>query len=331
MRHEVGRPCAEYVSSLPSARCRCCWRGACGESTGSGTFPLAVSNCDRQVSIEKRPERIVTNGPDALNLVAAAGGAELVVARASEFGQELRGPAREAAQADVLDAQHDLSTEVVINTGAQLLVSNPDYLADPRVVDQLSQAGIATLFGSGYCEGQRADFEDVYADIELLGRLFGTEDRAASSVADLRNRVAAFQSGRGDRPRRTAVHAQIYENVTYAAGARSMEQTQLEILGLANIFADSEDEFIEPSLEELIARDPEALILQYGFTVGDGPPKTFEQARQEFLALPGVTGIRAVRDGAVVGVPFYETAADPLAVDGLATIEEALRAARPQG
>ncbi|MGH3612444.1 MAG: ABC transporter substrate-binding protein [Pseudonocardia sp.] len=304
--------------------------GAAEESTGSATFPLTVANCDRQVSIKEKPERILTNGPDALNLVAAAGGAERVVARASEFGQELRGPAREAAQAPLLDAQHDLSTEVVINTRAQLLVSNPDYLADPAVVDQLSQAGIATLFGSGYCEGQRADFEDVYADIELLGRLLSTEDRAASSVADLRSRVAAFQAGRGDRPRRTAVQVQIYENVIYAAAARSMEQTQLEILGLDNIFADSDDQFIEPVLEELIKRDPEVLILQYGFSVGDGPPKTFEQARQEFLALPGISGIRAVRDGAVVGIPFYETAADPVAVDGLATIEEALRAARPQ-
>lgn len=121
---------------------------------------------------------------------------------------------------------------------------------------------------------------------------------------------------------------QVSENVIYAAGNTSMEHTQLEILGLRNVFADTADQFIEPSLEELIARDPEVLILQYDFADGDGPPKTFQQARQEFLALPGVREMQAVRDGAVVGVPVGETAADPLAVDGLATIDEAVDALR---
>ena len=78
------------------------------------------------------------------------------------------------------------------------------------------------------------------------------------------------------------------------------------------------DQFIEPSLEELIARDPEVLILQHDFADGDGPPKTFQQTRQEFLTLPGVQEMQAVRDGAMISVPVGETAADPRAVDGLA-------------
>ena len=70
------------------------------------------------------------------------------------------------------------------------------------------------------------------------------------------------------------------------------------------------------------------LILQYDFADGDGPAKTFEQARQEFLALPGVREMQTVRDGTVVGVPVGETAADPLAVDGLATLDQALSVLR---
>ena len=87
-------------------------------------------------------------------------------------------------------------------------------------------------------------------------------------------------------------------------------------------------QFIEHSLEELIARDPEVLILQYDFADGDGPAKTVEQARQEFLALPGVREMQTVRDGTVVGVPVGETAADPLAVDGLGTLDQALSVLR---
>ncbi len=312
--------------------------GACGgaDERSSGDigseFPLTVENCARQVTIDQRPQRLLPNGMDALNLVAAAGGADRVVARAGEFGQALRGPARAVEGVELLDAQHDLSSEAIIATNAQLMISNPDYLADPGVVDQLSRAGITTLFASGYCGGQGtaggdgADFDDVYADIELYGRVLGTADRAAESIAELRERVTGFRSGQPDRSQRSAAELQVSENVMYAAGNTSMEHTQLEMLGLRNVFGDAADQFIEPSIEELIARDPEVLILQYDFADGAGPPKTFQQARQEFLALPGVQEMQAVRDGAVVGVPVSETAADPRAVDGLATIDHALSA-----
>ncbi|MGH3914181.1 MAG: ABC transporter substrate-binding protein [Pseudonocardiaceae bacterium] len=153
-------------------------------------------------------------------------------------------------------------------------------------------------------------------------------DRAAQSSAELREQVDNFRSGPPNMPQRRVAELQVYDNVIYAAGNTSMEHTRLEILGLDNIFADAGEQFIEPSLEELIARDPEVVIPQYDFVDGDGPPKTLQQTRKEFLAPPSVQEMQAVRTGAVLGVPVGEAAADPLAVDGLATLSRALTALR---
>jgi iron complex transport system substrate-binding protein len=65
----------------------------------------------------------------------------------------------------------------------------------------LEAAGIKSIVNAGFCDGTGSgpnpdgdvDCDDVYADIELYGRIFGTEAAATQMVADLRRRVTAVR------------------------------------------------------------------------------------------------------------------------------------------
>ena len=109
---------------------------------------------------------------------------------------------------------------------------------------------------------------------------------------------------------------QIYDGVIYVFGSASMEQTQIEALGLKNAAGDVAKEGDQLSRERLIDRDPDVIILQDGFDDGHGL-KGAAKARREFLALPGASKLKAVRDKTIVTINYVETGPDPLAIDGI--------------
>ncbi|MGH3899712.1 MAG: hypothetical protein ACRDTA_16005 [Pseudonocardiaceae bacterium] len=53
------------------------------------TFPMTVQSCDREVTIQRPPERVITQGVEAPALVAAAGAVDRIVARNDAGGTPL--------------------------------------------------------------------------------------------------------------------------------------------------------------------------------------------------------------------------------------------------
>ena len=146
---------------------------------------------------------------------------------------------------------------------------------------------------------------------------------AAAAVADLRDRVAAVERQAEGDPSRSITSLLIFEGTIFPNASRSMGHAQLEVLGLDNVFGDVDEAFFEASVEELIAQDPDVVVLGYGFLEGD-TVKTLDRAKAEFLALPGVTGTSAVRNDDIVGLLAREDEPGVAAVDGLESLTAAL-------
>lgn len=68
-----------------------------------------------------------------------------------------------------------------------------------------------------------------------------------------------------------------------------MADAQLGTVGLTNVFGDVQKRVFEPSVEEIIASDPDVLILLHV----EGEPETIKSA---FLANPGVDRMKVVRN-----------------------------------
>lgn len=93
-----------------------------------------------------------------------------------------------------------------------------------------------------------------------------------------------------------------------------MAQAQMETVGLTNVFSDVDQRVFEASFEEILAKDPDVVILLYV----DGDPEALENALR---ALPGADRITAVRNDDILVQRFRMTGPPtPLSVDGLENI-----------
>lgn len=290
----------------------------------SGDFPLTVSDCGRDFTIEERPERILTMGSTASTLMWAAGATDAITTRAYESVSDL-GPA-EAALQDVplISNDQDLSLEVIIGQNPDLVIT---YGLNLTTQEDLAAAGIDSIVNSGFCDGGGSGpadgpvtFEDdVFPDIELYGRIAGTQDAARAKVVELRERVAAVAQQPQNPAVTTAAAIGVDGSTVNAYGVPSLTHNQIETLGLTDVFSDVDQRFAELSIEELIARDPDFIILISG---GGGIEEG--RALQNLRSLPGASEVTAIRENRIVPLESPYLLGGPLAIDGLETMAETI-------
>ncbi|WP_216910808.1 ABC transporter substrate-binding protein [Nocardia noduli] len=301
---------------------------ACGGSTARTTahpetgFPLTISSCGRDVTFEAAPRRVVTVGSIAAPMIAAAGAADRVIARTFETAPFPGAYTDRLAHAEFVAPTAELAREEIIARTPDVVVSFEGAAVTPN---DLAAARIPLIVTRGYCKDAAGSFDDVFADIELYGRLFGTERAAADEVAALRARVATVTAKHTPQQRKRPAAALILSrdgSTLNAYGGTSTVDTQMEILGLTNIFGDVAQRGFGANTETLIERDPEIVIL---LTQGDQTP---DSARAALRNRPELAGIDAIRADRVVAVPFGYTGPGPVAVEGLETLSDKLEALR---
>jgi iron complex transport system substrate-binding protein len=283
----------------------------CGDSDDTAStaetesvYPLTIDTCGEQVTLDQRPEAIFTSGTTPVNLLVGVGAADAIVGRSGEFGQNLVEGVGEAVEDVPVVTPDRPAAELVIGSGADLMFSDPPNLEGLR--PQLEAAGVTVLSTCNH-----DTFEEVWSSVELLGRMMGTEDRASTLVAGLEERVEEVEASRPGGDNSAAV-VSVFENTLYADGNATLKHSMLEVLGLRNVFADQDQETFEVNVETLIDADPEVIVLAYG---SNG--ETFEDARQILTETPGADEITAVRNNAIVGIPFTLSFGSPQALDGL--------------
>lgn len=292
------------------------------QSPGGGTaatFPLTVPSCERTVTIERPAKRVVTVASDAATAVAAVGAANLIVARAGEGGAPLGPYENELRDIPQITDNGEPSREVILGQQADLVVS---YGLDTPTAD-LEAAGIDSIVPFWRCDTP-ADFDGVYRTLETYGQILGTEDVATRTVADLRRRVSAVQRQFQGTSARTAANVYIGDNVMYVYGRPSMSNTVLTALGLTNVFADVNERVTEVSTEELLARNPDVILLTFGGS--ETSIKTGADAERALRSTTPLNQLTAVREQRLITINLTYLVGGPLAVDGLETIAQRLAA-----
>ena len=303
---------------------------AADPAAGAGGYPVTVRSCGVDVTFDAPPQRVVLLKSAAVPFLRDLGVLDRVVARAGEYpGAYYDEPTRAALDAiplltDRTDTSGHLqiSREVVIAQRPDLVIGQVDGLDR----DVLAAAGIPLIEEEALCADGLPDigFDSVDDQMALYGQVFDRAAEAERATAALQDRVAAVRetvAGRATAgPARTAavLYPTVGGGVTYAYGSSSMAQPQLEAAGFTNVFADVPDRVFEVTLEELIGRDPDVLVLLHSA----GDPAAVRDAVAD---LPGATDITAVREGNVLVQLFnFTEPPTPLAVVGLERIVEQL-------
>jgi len=320
------RPAAALGLLLAGALTACGSEEAGDEpaSASSGAYPVTIENCGAEVTFDKAPERVVLLKSSAVPFLHELGVMDRVTARAGQYPAEYYDDETLAELdaipllTDELDSSGHLqiSKEVVISEEPDLVLGQVDNLSR----ETLAAVGIPLIEEPALCD-QGVDapgFDDVHDQLEVYGKVFGREAEARDAIAGLEADLAEVEDRVGSGSGRTA--AVLYPTVgggtTYAYGTRSMAHPQLEAAGLENVFGDVDERVFEVTLEELLGRDPEVLVLLHS----EGDP---EKVVEAVTRLPGAGQLTAVRNGDVMTQLFnFTEPPTPLSVEGLARIVE---------
>lgn len=297
---------------------------ACGEGpdnpTAEGTragFPLTVQNCGVDVTFDKAPERVVLLKSAAVPYLHALGVLDRVTARAGQYPKEYYDAATlaELEKIPLLTDKTDtsghlqISKEVVIAQKPDLVLGQVDNLSR----ETLSAVDIPLLEEPALCETTttKPTFDSIYQQMERYGKVFDRPSQAAAATAELKKRVVTRKpSGRTA----AVLYPTVGGGTTYAYGNLSMADPQLTAAGFTNVFGNVDERVFEVTLEELLGRNPDVLILLHS----DGDPAAVEKA---VTALPGAEKLTAVKTGNVMTQLFnYTEPPTPLSVTGLEKI-----------
>lgn len=293
-------------------------------SPSNATYPMTISNCGREVTIDKPPERIFAER-DTSTTIAAAGGADRIIARSGEGDLPL-GRYRDALK-DVPQVTKDSGdpppAEVVLEKDPDLVVAGHVTAQDVHALEEL---GIPVIVPDWFCQqvtgsSEAVTFDDTYDTIEQLGKVLHTEKDAKNAVDDLRNRVAAVRERLNNKPERSAANLYISPSLLQAYGSQSVNDEVMRTLGLSNVFSGLNKRNAEISTEPIVNKDPDVVILSFGTAFGT---ENAEQAKREYLSHTELADTRAVESDEVFALNYGYLTGGPLTVDGLETLAEHL-------
>ncbi|GAA0546149.1 ABC transporter substrate-binding protein [Paractinoplanes ferrugineus] len=295
------------------------------EAAAGAGYPVTVTNCGVDVTFDKAPERTVLLKSAAVPYLHDLGVLDRVTARAGQYPKAYYDAAT-LAELDKIPLLTDktdtsghlqISKEVVISQQPDLVFGEVDNLSR----DTLSAVDIPLLEEPALCENNTAvpSFDDIYRQMQTYGKVFGRTAEAATAVTALKDRMTKIKSD-GNGRTAAVLYPTVGGGVTYAYGSTSMAHPQLEAAGFKNVFGDSKERVFEVTLEELLGRNPDVLILLYS----DGDPAKVEQA---LTGLPGAEKLKAVQNKNVMPQLFnFTEPPSPLSIDGLEKIVERFKA-----
>ncbi|WP_300682838.1 ABC transporter substrate-binding protein [Nocardioides sp.] len=294
-------------------------------SDGAGSaYPVSVRNCGATVTFDAEPERVVLLKSSAVPYLHGLGVLDRVTARAGSYPRDYYDAATQSELdaipllTDKLDTSGHLqiSKETVLGQRPDLVLGEVDNLSR----SSLSAVGLPLIEEPALCAsgGGTPSFASIEVQYRLYGAVFDAQDRAESAIAAMRTRLEKVKAAVGTGTGRTA--AVLYPTVgggtTYAYGTASMADPQLRAAGLVNVFGDVKERVFEVTVEELLGRDPDVLILLHS----DGDAADVTKA---LTSVPGAAKLTAVRNGDVMTQLFnFTEPPTPLAVDGLQRIVE---------
>ncbi|MEM8925892.1 MAG: ABC transporter substrate-binding protein [Actinomycetota bacterium] len=295
-----------------------------GESSADG-FPLTFTNCGMEFTIESPPQRVMLMEAAAPSLLFSAGAMDRVIARIEDFPEEYY----TAEELAVLNDIPALIAEATSTGGVEVSVEEiisfePDLVIgyDTATIthDSLGDVGIQLYVMPPFCDNPPTpSFTSIVDEVRFYGTLFGTSDIANANADTLESLVAAAADAPiADGKTAAALYVSSDGSAIYAYSSLGMVHPLMVALGMDNVFAELSERVPEVSIEEVIGRNPEILVLLY-----DDTGLTPEQISALVTDLPGADSIAAVDDGAVYPLLFnFAEPPTPLVVDGLSELSD---------
>ncbi|MFY1020156.1 ABC transporter substrate-binding protein [Ectopseudomonas khazarica] len=297
---------------------------------GSPSWAVTVTSCDRQVTIERPPQRAVSHDISLTAMLLELGLKARMVGYSGVSAWKTPAPELQADLDDLPElAPRYPSLENLLDADADFFFAGWNY--GMRVGGEVTPASLAR-FGIPVYElsescahvmpNRVASLDDVYGDLRNLGRIFAVEARAEGLVQGMQARVAAVQARLGEQPQRPRVF--VYdsgEDVPFSAGRLGMPQSLIDAAGGRNVMDGVAGNWMQVGWEAVVEQDPQwILIVDYG-------ERSAAQKRDFLMQHPALQGVSAIRQQHFVVLPYL--AVTP-SLDNAAAIETLAAALHPE-
>jgi len=224
----------------------------------SNGYPMTFENYGRTVTINSKPQKVLTLGPNCTELFVALGLRDYIIG--TSLANHSRGPLPEYEEQYVNMPQLNYSSatrEAVITSGADFIYGIDWEFGDGGLdISELESYGIKVYMNSA------TTLEEKYQEILDIGRIFGIEDTAQDYVNDQKARIEAVQNKVHWLKTPTVLVYDSGNNGVFTCSGSNFESLLISLSGGKNIFSDlTQKQWITVSYEEVIARNPDIILI----------------------------------------------------------------------
>lgn len=215
----------------------------------AGDFPLTiVDQSGHRAVIPTKPERIISLTPNNTEILYAVGAGDQVIA----VGNYDDYPADVKNKQRIGDMKLDY--EKIISLRPDLIVANETM--QPSDIKRLRELGLSVFSLAP------TNLETTLDAISLVGKITGRADEADKLVKTLAARIAKVESkAKALSSQRPKVFVEIWNEPLMTAGPGSFIDELITRAGGQNVAHDASGPWPQFSLEVLIARDPDVILL----------------------------------------------------------------------
>jgi iron complex transport system substrate-binding protein len=287
--------------------------GACAASPAAApTGSAALSMTDglgHQITLAHPAQRIVSLAPSNTEILFAIGAGSQVIGRDSYSDY----PSAAKNVPDIGGGFAALNTELILSQKPDLVFAAP--LTPPEQIADLQKLGLIV-----YVLPNPTTFDELYANLMTAARLTGHEAEGTALVDSLKARVEAVTSKVADATAKPLVYYELDAtdpNAPYTSGPATFVDLLIRTAGGRNFGGDLKGDWVQVSVEELLAKPPDLILLGDNTYGGVTPEQVKSRAGWESLSAVQQKQI-FIFDDNLVSRP------GPRLVDGLETLAKLL-------
>lgn len=215
----------------------------------------------RELILDEPAQRVVSLAPSNTEILFAVGAGDQVIGR-DEFSDY---PDQANTLPSVGGGFGDYNLEAIVDLEPDLVLAAE--INTPEQVKAMEDLGLTV-----FLLPNPISLEEMYGNLLTVAKLTGHESETEELVEELRDRVSQVEMGiesAEDQPTAFYELDATDPSAPWTAGSGTFIDTLITMAGGVNIASDMEGQYLQISVEELLVRDPQVILLgdsAYGVT-----------------------------------------------------------------
>jgi iron complex transport system substrate-binding protein len=212
-----------------------------------------VDGLEREIILDEPAQKIVSMAPSNTEILFAVGAGEQVIGR-DEFSDY---PDQATGLPSVGGSFGDYNLEAIVDLEPDLVLAAE--INTPEQVKSLEDLGVTV-----YLLPNPTTLDEMYENLFTVAELTGHMAEAEELVDELRHRVSNIESlveTAEEQPTAFYELDATDPSAPWTAGLGTFIDTLITMAGGVNIASDMEGSYLQISIEELLVRDPQVILL----------------------------------------------------------------------